>query len=123
MSKQSLAAVIEPRVEELFTFVFDAVKRSGYEHLVSSGVVLTGGTALMPGVVELAEEVFLKPARIGVPDYEGHLREVLRNPKFSTSIGLLREGRGQMLRGRSTSTSTAWQGLAQRMREWFMGNF
>ena len=123
MSKQSLAAVIEPRVEELFTFVFDAVKRSGYEHLVSSGVVLTGGTALMPGVVELAEEVFLKPARIGVPDYEGHLREVLRNPKFSTSIGLLREGRSQMLRGRSTSTSSTWQSLAQRMREWFMGNF
>ena len=123
MSKQSLAAVIEPRVEELFTFVFDAVKRSGYEHLVSSGVVLTGGTALMPGVVELAEEVFLKPARIGVPDYEGHLREVLRNPKFSTSIGLLREGRSQMLRGRNTSTSSTWQSLAQRMREWFMGNF
>ena len=123
MSKQSLAAVIEPRVEELFTFVFDAVKRSGYEHLVSSGVVLTGGTALMPGVVELAEEVFLKPARIGVPDYEGHLREILRNPKFSTSIGLLREGRSQMLRGRNTSTSSTWQSLAQRMREWFMGNF
>ena len=123
MSKQSLAAVIEPRVEELFTFVFDAVKRSGYEHLISSGVVLTGGTALMPGVVELAEEVFLKPARVGVPEYDGHLREVLRNPKFSTGIGLLREGRAQMLRGRQTSTSSTWQSLAQRMREWFMGNF
>ena len=123
MSKQSLAAVIEPRVEELFTFVFDAVKRSGYEHLISSGVVLTGGTALMPGVVELAEEVFLKPARIGVPEYEGHLREVLRNPKFSTCIGLLREGRSDMVRGRNTSTSSTWQSLAQRMREWFMGNF
>lgn len=123
MSKQSLAAVIEPRVEELFTFVFDAVKRSGYEHLISSGVVLTGGTALMPGVVELAEEVFLKPARVGVPEYDGHLREVLRNPKFSTALGLLREGRAQMLRGRSTSTSSTWQSLAQRMREWFMGNF
>ncbi len=123
MSKQSLAAVIEPRVEELFTFVFDAVKRSGYEHLISSGVVLTGGTALMPGVVELAEEVFLKPARVGVPEYNGHLREVLRNPKFSTGIGLLREGRAQMLRGRQTSTSSTWQSLAQRVREWFMGNF
>lgn len=123
MSRQSLAAVIEPRVEELFTFVLDAVRRSGYEHMVSSGVVLTGGTALMPGMVELAEDVFLKPARIGVPDYNGHLREVLRNPKFATSIGLLREGKSQMLRGRAATPSNTWQGILQRMREWFMGNF
>jgi cell division protein FtsA len=123
MSRESLAAVIEPRVEELFTFVLDAVKRSGYEHMVSSGIVLTGGTALMPGMVELAEEVFLKPARIGVPEYSGHLREILRNPKFATSIGLLREGRSQMMRQGTASPSTSWQGLLQRMREWFMGNF
>jgi cell division protein FtsA len=123
MSRESLAAVIEPRVEELFTFVLDAVKRSGYEHMVSSGIVLTGGTSLMPGMVELAEEVFLKPARIGVPEYSGHLREILRNPKFATSIGLLREGRAQMMREGTTRPSTTWQGLLQRMREWFMGNF
>jgi len=123
MSRESLAAVIEPRVEELFTFVLDAIKRSGYEHMVSSGVVLTGGTALMPGMVELAEEVFLKPARIGVPEYTGHLREILRNPKFATSLGLLREGRAQMMREGTARPTTTWQGLVQRMREWFMGNF
>ena len=123
MSRQSLAAVIEPRVEELFRFVLDAVKRSGHEHLVASGVVLTGGTALMPGFVELAEDVFLKPARIGIPEYDGHLKEVLRNPKFASSIGLLIEGRAQMLRGRSASESTPWQGLIQKAREWFLGNF
>ena len=123
MSRQSLAAVIEPRVEELFTFVLDAVKRSGYEHMVPSGIVLTGGSALMPGMVELAEDVFLKPARIGTPEYNGHLREVLRNPKYSTSIGLLREGRAQMMRGRSSVPKNPWQSVKQRMREWFMGNF
>lgn len=69
MSKQALAAVIEPRVEELFTLVRGVVRDAGYEDMVSSGVVLTGGTTLMPGMVELAEQVFLRPARIGTPEY------------------------------------------------------
>ena len=99
ISKQSLAAVIEPRVEELFRFVIEALQRSGLEHVVPSGIVLTGGTALMPEIVELAEDIFLKPARIGIPDYSGHLKDVLRNPKFATSIGLLKEGRAQMFHG------------------------
>ena len=123
MSKQALAAVIEPRVEELFTLVRGVVRDSGYEDMVSSGIVLTGGTALMPGMVELAEQVFLRPARIGTPEYRGHLHEVLRSPRYATSIGLLMEGQAQLLRGRRVSQSGALQGVISRMKEWFAGNF
>ena len=123
MSKQALAAVIEPRVEELFTLVRGVVRDSGYEDMVSSGIVLTGGTSLMPGMVELAEQVFLRPARIGTPEYRGHLHEVLRSPRYATSIGLLMEGQAQFLRGRRVSQSGALQGVMSRMKEWFAGNF
>ena len=123
MSKQALAAVIEPRVEELFGLVRSVISESGYADMVSSGIVLTGGTSLMPGMVELAEQVFLKPARIGTPEYRGHLHEVLRNPKFSTGIGLLMEGQAQLIRGRRVSQSGAFQSLLSRMKDWFAGNF
>jgi cell division protein FtsA len=123
MSKQALAAVIEPRVEELFTLVRGVVRDSGYEDMVSSGIVLTGGTSLMPGMVELAEQVFLRPARIGAPEYRGHLHEVLRSPRFATSIGLLMEGQAQLLRGRRVAQSGALQSVISRMKEWFAGNF
>ena len=123
ISTQALAAVIEPRVEELFTLVLGVVRDSGYEGMVSSGIVLTGGTSLMPGMVDLAEQVFLKPARIGAPEYRGHLHEVLRSPRFSTGIGLLMEGQAQLMRGRRVSQSGSFQGTFLRMKEWFAGNF
>ena len=123
MSKQALAAVIEPRVEELFTLVRNIVRESGYEDMVSSGIVLTGGTSMMPGMEELAEHVFLKPARIGSPEYRGHLHEVLRSPRYSTGIGLLMEGQAQLMRGRRSLQSGSFQGVVSRMKEWFTGNF
>ncbi|BEI34644.1 cell division protein FtsA [Polynucleobacter sp. HIN6] len=123
MSKQALAAVIEPRVEELFTLVRNIVRESGYEDMVSSGIVLTGGTAMMPGMVELAEQVFLKPARIGTPEYRGHLHEVLRSPRYSTGLGLLMEGQAQMMRGRRAIQGGSLQSVVARMKEWFTGNF
>jgi cell division protein FtsA len=123
MSKQALAAVIEPRVEELFTLVRNIVRESGYEDMVSSGIVLTGGTAMMPGMVELAEQVFLKHARIGSPEYRGHLHEVLRSPRYSTGLGLLMEGKAQLMRGRRSLQGGNFQGVVSRMKEWFTGNF
>jgi len=123
ISRQSLAAVIEPRVEELLKFVVDSLEHSGYAQMVPSGVVLTGGTVSMPGMVELAEEVFQKHARIGLPEYNGHLKEVLRNPKYATTIGLIREGRSQILRGQEVNQSRPLGSVMQRVREWFMGNF
>jgi cell division protein FtsA len=77
----------------------------------------------MPGIVEIAEEVFAKPARVGIPEYRGHLSEILRSPRYSTGLGLLMEGRVQLVRGRRISQSGAIQKVASRMREWFMGNF
>ena len=102
LSRQALAAVIEPRVEELFSLVQQVIRESGYEELLSSGVVITGGTSMLPGMAELGEDIFLKPVRIGVPEYTGGLADVVRTPRFATALGLLEEA---------------------RMKEWFLGNF
>jgi cell division protein FtsA len=124
LSRQSLAAVIEPRVEELFSLVHQVVRESGYEEVLSSGIVLTGGTALMPGMAELAEDIFLKPARLGTPEYSGQLADVVRSPRYATVLGLLLEAKKQYLRGhivtRQDGSATA---LVRRMKEWFLGNF
>jgi len=122
VKRQALGALIEPRVEELFTLVQQVVRNSGYEDMVASGVVLTGGTALLPGIVELAEDVFLKPVRVGVPGYEGSLADVMHNPRFSTVMGLLAEARLQRVRGRKSVHQTGrGKQLLARMKEWFMG--
>ena len=124
LSRQSLAAVIEPRVEELFTLAHKVIRDSGYEEMLSSGIVLTGGTALLPGIGELAEDVFLKPARVGWPNYQGPLADVIRNPRFATVVGLLLEAQSQRQRGRRAAAQTGSFGQTlKRMREWIVGNF
>ena len=124
LSRQSLAAVIEPRVEELFALVHQVVRESGYEDVLSSGVVLTGGSASMPGMIEMAEDIFLKPTRLGMPAYTGQLADVVRSPRYATVLGLLLEAKKQYLRGhlvvrQEGSAKAVWQ----RMKEWFLGNF
>jgi len=89
LSRQTLAEVIEPRIEELYTLVQAELRRSGFEELLSSGIVLTGGTALLAGMTELGEEVFHLPVRVGVPAYVGGLADVVRSPRFATAVGLL----------------------------------
>src|SRR5690606_4741736 len=124
LSRQALGAVIEPRVEELFSFVQQVIRDSGYDELISSGIVLTGGTSQMPGMVELAEDIFLKPVRLGVPEYTGSLADVVRSPRFSTVMGLLAEARLQRVRGRKVAQQSG--NLSQifaRMKEWFLGSF
>ncbi len=124
LSRQALAAVIEPRIEELFSLVHQVIRESGYEELLSSGVVLTGGTSLLPGMVELAEDIFLKPVRIGMPAYTGGLADVVRSPRYSTAVGLLEEARLQRLRGRKVAEqSGSFKETLRRMKEWFLGNF
>jgi len=124
LSRQALGAVIEPRVEELFSLVHQVIRESGYEELLSSGIVLTGGTSLLPGMVELGEDIFLKPVRIGTPDYEGGLADVVRSPRYSTVMGLLAEARLQRLRGRRVAHQTgSVKSVVRRMKEWFLGNF
>src|SRR5690349_17081948 len=98
LSRQTLAEVIEPRVEELFALVQANLRQSGFEELISSGIVMTGGSSVMKGMAELGEEIFHMPVRVATPTYMGGLADVVRNPRYSTAVGLLLEGRDQYLR-------------------------
>ncbi len=124
LSRQALAAVIEPRVEELFTLAQRVIRESGFEDKLASGIVLTGGTSLLPGIAELAEDVFLRPARTGWPAYTGSLADVVRNPRYATVMGLVAEAYAQRQRGRKlVAQSGSFKGTMRRMREWIVGNF
>jgi len=124
LSRQTLAEVIEPRIEELYTLVQAELRRSGFEELLSSGIVLTGGTALLAGMTELGEEVFHLPVRVGVPAYVGGLADVVRSPRFATAVGLLLEGRDQYVAAQeSRARTTGLTGAAERMKQWFKANF
>ena len=124
MSRQALAAVIEPRVEELFSLVQQSLRDSGYEELLSSGIVLTGGSSQLPGLSQLAEDIFSMPVRIGVPRYQGGLEEVVRGPRHATAVGLLFEGLAQRQRNsRMLAKTGRLLTVTQRMKTWFAGNF
>ncbi len=122
LARTTLADVIEPRVEELFLLVQAELRRSGYEELLGTGIVLTGGSAKLTGMVDLAEEIFHMPVRLGVPQYAGPLSDVVRNPSFSTGVGLILFGqRHQNRRGQTSSrlTSARPVELLGRMKRWF----
>jgi cell division protein FtsA len=124
LSRQTLAEVIEPRVEELYSLVQAELRRSGFEELLSSGVVITGGSAAMQGMVELGEEVFHMPVRLGLPSYAGGLSEVIRNPRYSTGVGLLMAGFSQHQRQQiARMQSGSIKQIFERMRRWFETNF
>jgi cell division protein FtsA len=123
LSRQTLAEVIEPRVEELYSLVQQVLRESGFEELLSSGVVLTGGSSVMQGMVELGEEIFHMPVRIGVPRYAGGLAEVVRAPRYATAVGLLLEGMSQMQQGKLARQGGSVSAVVGRMREWFQRNF
>ena len=121
--RQTLAEVVEPRYEELFNLVATELNRSGFEEMIAAGVVLTGGGAKMEGVIDLAEEVFHMPVRLGTPQYVAGLVDVVRNPIYATGVGLLlfgnQNGAGTHQPGRFDNTTSLWE----RMRNWFHGNF
>ncbi|MEJ2508876.1 MAG: cell division protein FtsA [Gammaproteobacteria bacterium] len=124
LARQTLAEVVEPRYEELFTLIQAELRRSGFEDLCAAGVVITGGSAKMEGVVELAEEIFHMPVRLGAPQYVSGLVDVVRNPIYSTGVGLLLFG--QQNRGLNISEvllGGGAKGVWRRMKSWFQGNF
>jgi cell division protein FtsA len=124
LSRQTLAEVIEPRVEELYSLIQRELRSSGLEELLSSGIVITGGSSLMKGMVELGEEVFHMPVRVGLPNYSGALAEVVRSPRYSTGMGLLMAGLDQVKRDRHARIQGAgFKEIFERMRGWFKGNF
>ena len=89
LARQTLAEIVEPRYEELFALIRDELRRAGFEEQVATGIVLTGGSAKMEGAIELAEEVFHMPVRLGVPQYVTGLVDVVSNPIHATGVGLL----------------------------------
>lgn len=124
LSKQALAGVIEPRVEEIFSLVHQVIRDSGYEELLSSGIVLSGGSAVMPGMIELAEDIFLKPVRRGNPTYSGALFDMVANPRSATVMGLLEEARLARTRGlKAAQQAGSMKTLMARARDWFSNTF
>ncbi|MBE7521306.1 MAG: cell division protein FtsA [Burkholderiales bacterium] len=124
LSRPMLSEVIEPRIEELYTLVQAELRRSGFEELLSSGIVITGGTSLLQGMAELAEEVFHLPCRVGTPQYLGSLADVVRSPRYSTAVGLLLHGRDQWQRAHAARAQVKGiGGVAERMKLWFKANF
>ncbi|HYW02696.1 MAG TPA: cell division protein FtsA [Gammaproteobacteria bacterium] len=124
LARQTLAEVIEPRYEELFGLVQAELRRSGFEDLIAAGVVLTGGSAKMEGAVELAEEVFHAPVRLGTPQYVTGLSDVVRNPIYATGVGLLLYGmESGMQQRRRPPLTGGLAGVWERMKSWFQGNF
>ncbi len=120
LSRQTLAEVIEPRIEELYTLVQAELRRSGYEELLCSGIVITGGSSDMEGMVELGEEVFHLPVRVGRPHYVGGLAELVNTPRFATGVGLLLAGAEQFQRHQLAHTQTgSMSQIFNRMKGWF----
>lgn len=124
LSRQSLAEVVEPRYEELFSLVLAEVRRSGFEDLIPAGIVLTGGTSKMEGAVDLAEEIFHMPVRLGSPCNVSGLQDIVRNPIYATGVGLLHYGAQSSVTesgksgGRDDNSS-----VFDRLKSWFKNNF
>jgi cell division protein FtsA len=124
LSIQALAGVIEPRVEEIFSLVQQVVRESGFEEVLSSGIVLTGGSCVMPGMVELGEDIFLKPVRRGVPKYSGALADMVSQPRAATVMGLMEEARLARLRGfKVAKQAGSVKSAFGRVRDFIVGNF
>ena len=123
LARQTLAEVVEPRYEELFGLVLAELRRSGFESLIASGVVLTGGSSKMDGVVELAEEVFHMPVRLGVPQFVTGLTDVVSNPIHATGVGLLLFAREQRQKGIEGANVSGFSAVLARLKSWFEGHF
>lgn len=124
LSRQTLAEVVEPRYDELLSLVLSELRKSGFEDIIAAGVVLTGGSSKMDGVVDLAEEIFHMPVRLGSPQYVRGLSDVVSNPIHATGVGLLLFGEQHQSSGTQYfSTEGGMKGIWGRMKSWFQGNF
>jgi len=128
LSRQSLAEVVEPRYDELFTLIQAELRRSGYEELIPAGIVLTGGTSKMEGAMELAEEIFHMPVRVGSPQHAKGLNDIIRNPIYATAVGLLLFGARDeqshaSLREPKMRVGRAAGGVLAGIKDWFGKRF
>lgn len=122
LSRQLLAEILEPRVEEIFTLVNREIMKSGFEDLIASGVVITGGTTILEGMPELAEQVFNLPVRRGMPQQIGGLVDVVNSPVYATGVGLVVYGSKNVgIREFPTAQTdeNLFRRVSRRMKEWF----
>jgi cell division protein FtsA len=120
LSRQLLAEILEPRVEEIFTLVNRELIKSGYENRISSGLVLTGGSAILPGMPELGEQIFNLPVRRGLPQGIGGLADVVNSPIYATAVGLVKYGsRNVQTRNFAIGQENVFDKVVRRMKEWF----
>lgn len=121
LSRQLLAEILEPRVEEIFTLVNREIVKSGFEDLIASGVVITGGTCILDGMPELAEQIFNLPTRRGVPRDIGGLVDVVNSPIYATGVGLVKYGSRnmQVKNFKVGNEEGTFDRVVRRMKEWF----
>ncbi|MCD6055826.1 MAG: ftsA [Gammaproteobacteria bacterium] len=123
VSHKTLAEIIGPRYQELFTLIWSELRRSGFHELIPAGIVLTGGASRVQGLVDLAEIAFQMPVRVAAPEGIEGLDEVLNDPAYSTSIGLLLMGQKQLYNAPTSRVLSSANGVFTKMRDWFSGNF
>ncbi|MAZ44605.1 MAG: cell division protein FtsA [Legionellales bacterium] len=126
LSRVTLAEVVEPRYEELFVLIQAELRRQGLEEMLGSGIVLTGGSSKMEGVVDLAEGVFQLPVRLGVPRFVTGLVDVVANPIYATAVGLLMYGHRAQRDQQHVDglvSASPFAGAWRKMRRWLQGNF
>ena len=121
LSQQTLAEVVEPRYDELFSLIQAELRRSGFEELIAAGVVLTGGAAKMKGAIELAEEIFHMPVSLGSPKAVSGLKDIVRNPIHATGVGLMLYGKEQR-RDAGGASQDGNGGRMSRLRKWLADN-
>ena len=122
LSRQTLAEVVEPRYDELFSLIQAELRRSGFEELIAAGVVLTGGASKMEGVIELAEEIFHMPVSLGAPKAITGLKDIVRNPVHATGVGLMLYGKEQRRSPAGANQGGSGKRMS-RLRKWFADNF
>jgi cell division protein FtsA len=124
LTRQTLAEIVEPRYAELFGLVAEELRRSGFDESVAAGIVITGGSARMEGAIELAEEIFHRPVRLGIPTGVRGLGDVTSSPIHATGVGLLLYARDHYAPGRRTGgIAGGTRSVLDRMKSWFQGNF
>ena len=124
VSRQILGRIIEPRMEEILNLAYKEIVRAGYEDILAAGIVITGGTSITPGVIELAEQLFNMPVRRGYPSGIGGLTDVVNSPMYATGVGLIIYGSQHLSKDSiRKSESSAFGNIINRIKNWFLEFF
>ena len=124
VSRQILGRIIEPRMEEILSLAYKEIVRSGYEDILAAGIVITGGTSITEGVIELAEQLFNMPVRRGYPTGIGGLTDVVNSPMYATGVGLIIYGSRHLSKTNvRKGEGSAFSDIISRIKNWFLEFF